>query len=132
MEKTVGMDIVRLGHYLSTHVAGLRCPIEVERFGGGQSNPTFCVTDAKLRKYVLRKKPEGPLLPSAHAIEREYRVMTALQGSGVPVPRTLLLCSDSQVVGTPFFLMEHVAGRIFWDPALPGLGREERGAFTML
>ena len=94
---------------------------------GGQSNPTFRLT-AGNRDYVLRKKPEGVLLPSAHAVDREYRVMAALAATGVPVPQMLAFCDDSAVIGTPFYIMECVEGRIFWDPTLPGLTPGERRA----
>ena len=76
----------------------------------------------------MRKKPDGPLLPSAHAIEREFRVISALRGSGVPTPDALVLCEDASVIDAPFYVMAHVEGRIFWDPAFPGLKRTERAA----
>jgi aminoglycoside phosphotransferase (APT) family kinase protein len=94
---------------------------------GGQSNPTYRVTFGA-RAYVLRKQPDGPLLPSAHAVDREYRVLTALAGSDVPVPRTYVYCDDRAVIGTPFFVMDFVPGRTFWDPALPELSAHERAA----
>jgi aminoglycoside phosphotransferase (APT) family kinase protein len=97
----------------------------LEQFSGGQSNPTYRLEWGG-KHYVLRKKPAGPLLPSAHAIEREYRVMRALHGTGVPVPEVLALCEDAEVIGTPFYLMEFVQGRVFWDPALPELDSRER------
>jgi aminoglycoside phosphotransferase (APT) family kinase protein len=120
-------DVPALQAYLRASVAGFDGPLRVSRFSGGQSNPTFLL-DAGERKYVLRKKPDGPLLPSAHAIEREYRVISALRGSGVPTPDALVLCEDASVIGAPFYVMAHVEGRIFWDPALPGLKRSERAA----
>jgi aminoglycoside phosphotransferase (APT) family kinase protein len=120
-------DAAALGSYLVSRIDGLRPPLGVTRFSGGQSNPTYCLADAAGRRYVLRKKPSGPLLPSAHAIDREYRVMKALVGSPVPVARMHCLCEDSAVIGTAFYVMEHVEGRIFWDPALPELDRVERG-----
>ncbi|CAI5735772.1 unnamed protein product [Hyaloperonospora brassicae] len=94
----------------------------IGQFQHGQSNPTYLVTmtDSKA-EWVLRKKPPGELLPSAHAVEREFRVLKALEHTEVPVPRAVLLCEDAQVVGTPFYLMEHVPGRIFQDPSLPGV-----------
>lgn len=103
------------------------------QFKGGQSNPTYWVgftgDDGTEAEFVLRKKPPGQLLPSAHAVEREYRIMRALGEAGVPVPRALALCEDASVIGTPFFVMNHVAGRIFWDPRLPEVStREERRA----
>src|SRR5262249_41596218 len=96
------------------------------QFRGGQSNPTYRLGSPSGR-YVLRRKPPGKLLPSAHAVDREYRVMTALGGVGFPVPRTYGLCIDESVVGTAFFVMEYVEGRVFWDPELPRLGRDDRG-----
>ncbi|MSP68548.1 MAG: phosphotransferase family protein [Alphaproteobacteria bacterium] len=121
------LDRASLARYLAAHVAGFGGELSLTRFQGGQSNPTYRL-HAGGRDYVLRKKPSGPLLPSAHAVEREYRVMTALAGTGVPVPRTYCLCQDPGVIGTPFFVMEFVQGRIFFDPSLPGLERAERAA----
>jgi len=86
----------------------------VEQFKGGQSNPTFLIT-AGARRYVMRRKPPGNLLPSAHAVDREYRVLTALAGTDVPVPRTFVLCEDDSVIGTTFYVMDYVQGRILWD-----------------
>jgi aminoglycoside phosphotransferase (APT) family kinase protein len=99
----------------------------VRAFRGGQSNPTYLL-EAGGRRYVLRRKPPGKLLPSAHAVDREHRVMTALRGTGVPVPRTRVLCTDDSVIGTWFYVMDHVEGRIFWEPTLPGLEPAERRA----
>lgn len=101
--------------------------LTVRQFRGGQSNPTFWVSDGKAA-WVLRKKPPGKLLPSAHQVEREHRVMQALASTDVPVAAVTALCEDSSIIGTPFFLMEHVEGRIFWDVQLPELEPEERGA----
>ena len=102
-------------------------PIGVAPLSGGQSNPTFRIT-AGHNAYVLRKKPAGVLAPSAHAIDREYRVMRALQGTEVPVPRMLAYCEDASIVGTPFYLMDFLQGRVFMDPALPDSTPAERGA----
>ena len=122
-------DADRLAGYLAGHLPGFAGPLEVKQFQGGQSNPTYLlITPA--RRYVMRSKP-GPaarLLPSAHAIEREFRLMRALAPQGVPVPEMLLLCEDESVIGRAFFLMEHVDGRIFWEQSLPGLAPAERGA----
>jgi len=122
-------DADRLAGYLAGHLPGFAGPLEVKQFQGGQSNPTYLlITPA--RRYVMRSKP-GPaarLLPSAHAIEREFRLMRALAPQGVPVPQMLLLCEDESVIGRAFFLMEHVDGRIFWEQSLPGLAPAERGA----
>ena len=123
----VPFEIARLERWLGEHVAGFRGPVQVERFAGGQSNPTYRLI-APSGRYVLRKKPEGVLLPSAHAVDREYRAMTALRDTPVPVPRTFGYCDDAAVIGTPFFVMDCVDGRIFWDPSLPELSRDERGA----
>jgi aminoglycoside phosphotransferase (APT) family kinase protein len=124
-----GFDVGRLEAYLREHIDGLTGPLHLERFPGGQSNPTFKVT-SPVGSYVMRCKP-GPkarLLPSAHAIEREYRVQAALAGSEVPVPRMYCLCEDETVIGRAFYVMELVAGRIFWEPGLPGSSRAERAA----
>jgi aminoglycoside phosphotransferase (APT) family kinase protein len=112
---------------MEQHVEGFEGPIEVEKFPGGQSNPTFKLTSPG-RQYVLRRKPPGKLLKGAHAVEREYRIMTALGPLGFPVPRTYGLCEDSEVLGTPFFVMDMVDGRIFWDPRLPEVPTDERRA----
>jgi aminoglycoside phosphotransferase (APT) family kinase protein len=98
----------------------------VQQFEGGQSNPTFLLECARAR-LVLRKKPKGLLLPTAHQIDREYRVMGALASSAVPVPKMRLLCEDPDVIGTAFYLMDHVSGRIFRDPTLPDLDPQQRG-----
>ena len=116
-----------LAAYLRAHVESFDGEVTIEQFQGGQSNPTYKVTAGK-RCYVLRRKPPGHLLPSAHAVEREFRILSALAGSDVPVPRMYALCEDSSVIGTAFFLMEYVEGRILWDPTLPGMTREDRAA----
>ena len=123
----LGFETARLEAWLGAHVAAFRGPLQVERFPGGQSNPTYRLS-APSGSYVLRKKPAGVLLPSAHAVDREHRVMTALFDTAVPVPRTFAYCDDPAVIGTPFFVMDCVEGRIFWDPALPELARDERAA----
>jgi aminoglycoside phosphotransferase (APT) family kinase protein len=120
-------DEAALERYLVAHVTGFRGPLDVRQFQGGQSNPTYYIR-AGSGEYVLRRKPPGKLLPSAHAVDREYRVITALQGSGVPVPRTYVLCEDPGVVGTPFYLMDCVHGRVFADPLLPDITPAERRA----
>jgi aminoglycoside phosphotransferase (APT) family kinase protein len=120
-------DVEPLARWMADHVAGFRGPLTVEQFRGGQSNPTFRLT-AGGKHYVLRRKPPGKLLPSAHAVDREYRVLTALQGSGVPVPRTYALCTDEAVIGTWFYVMECVDGRVFWEPHLPDVSKRERFA----
>jgi aminoglycoside phosphotransferase (APT) family kinase protein len=113
--------------YLQAAVPEVRGPLTVRQFRGGQSNPTFHITGPG-GEYVLRKKPPGKLLPGAHAVEREYRVLSALSDSAVAVPRMLHLCEDDSVIGTPFYLMEYLQGRILRDPLLPGMGPAERGA----
>jgi aminoglycoside phosphotransferase (APT) family kinase protein len=120
-------DEAALAEYLAVQLPGFSGELSVQQFEGGQSNPTFLLS-AGGRSYVLRKKPPGELLRSAHQVDREHRVMTALRDSDVPVPRTLLLCEDESIVGTSFFVMEYVAGRVVSDPALPGCSREERRA----
>ena len=121
------IDIAALDSYFRAHVAGYSGPLSAQKFATGQSNPTFFV-EAASGKYVLRRKPPGALLKSAHAIEREYAVMQALAPTAVPVPRMLALCEDASVIGTPFYVMAHVDGRIFWDPAVPEATRADRAA----
>jgi aminoglycoside phosphotransferase (APT) family kinase protein len=120
-------DEAALAVYLRGRLPGCDAGLEVLQFEGGQSNPTYCLR-AGDRRYVLRKKPPGKLLPSAHQVEREYRVMTALRDSDVPVPRTRLLCEDAGVIGTPFYVMDHVEGRVLTDARMPRLSRAERAA----
>jgi len=113
--------------WLGRHVEGYRGPGTLTKFGFGQSNPTFRLSTPS-RDYVLRRKPLGQLLPKAHAIEREYRVLGALGGSPVAVPRVYALCEDASLLGAPFFVMEYAEGRLFYDHRLPGLAPEERAA----
>jgi aminoglycoside phosphotransferase (APT) family kinase protein len=115
-----------LASYLSANVEGFVAGVSVKQFQGGMSNPTFRLEDGSGARYVLRKKPPGKLLPSAHAVEREFRVISALRNTGVPVPRTAVLCEDDSVIGTAFYVMEHVVGRVFLDPALPDLAPATR------
>src|SRR5438309_366114 len=121
------LPLDRLATWLRGHVEGFRGPVAAERFAGGQSNPTYKLSAASGR-YVLRRKPPGPLLPSAHAVDREFRVMRALAATPVPVPRVHALCEDDAVIGSAFYVMEHLDGRIFWDQRLPGLAPTERAA----
>jgi aminoglycoside phosphotransferase (APT) family kinase protein len=121
------LDRDLLAGYLAEHLEGFRGPLEVRQFEGGQSNPTFFLRTPG-GDYVLRKKPPGQLLPSAHQIEREYRVMTALRHTGLPVPHTCLLCADAAVIGTPFFVMGCIDGRVFRQPHLPGVSPGDRAA----
>ncbi len=120
------MDLGRLARWLDERRLDAGA-LTIEQFSGGQSNPTYLLSTAGGR-YVLRRKPPGTLLPSAHAVDREFRILNALAGSAVPVPRALYYCDDVSVAGTPFYLMEYVEGRIFWNPALPGLAPPERAA----
>ena len=121
-------DEARLEQWLASEVEGFSGPLNVEQFRGGQSNPTYkLVTPGQ--SYVLRRKPPGKLLPGAHAVEREYRVITALGGQGFPVARTYALCSDENVIGTPFYVMEMVEGRIFWNVSFPEVSISERPAY---
>ncbi len=116
-----------LAAYLRQHLPSFVGALTAQQFSGGQSNPTYLI-EAGGRRWVLRRKPPGVLLPSAHAIDREYRVMAALAHSAVPVPRVHLLCEDASVIGSAFCVMEHVEGRNFPDPSLPGMTAEQRGA----
>ncbi len=110
---------------MKDHVEGFSGPLKVEQFKGGQSNPTYkLVTPGKT--YVMRRKPPGKLLKGAHAVEREFRILDALGRTGFPVAHVQALCEDSSVVGTPFYLMDMIEGRIFWDASLPGIDREAR------
>ena len=129
MAASHAFDVVALEAWLTRQLEGFAGPLTVQQFKGGQSNPTYkLVTPA--RNYVMRSKP-GPaakLLPSAHAIEREFRVMGALAGQGVPVPRMLALCDDESVIGRAFFIMECLEGRVMWEQSLPGMAQAERAA----
>jgi aminoglycoside phosphotransferase (APT) family kinase protein len=120
-------DVAALERYMREHVDGFRGPLAVRQFKGGQSNPTFLLT-AGGKRYVMRKKPPGKLLASAHQVDREYRVIRALADTDVPVAKTYALCTDDGVIGAAFYIMDCVEGRIFRDPQLPGLSREERAA----
>ncbi|MDA8251373.1 MAG: phosphotransferase [Rhodospirillales bacterium] len=127
MSDPQAIDAARLAPWLAAHVPGYAGPLAIARFEGGQSNPTFRLTTPGAR-YVLRRKPAGEVLPSAHAVDREFRVLQALFGTAVPVARPLALCTDPAVIGSMFYVMEHVDGRVFWDPGLPGLAPAERRA----
>jgi aminoglycoside phosphotransferase (APT) family kinase protein len=118
-------DIGRLEAYLREHVEGFAGPITLKQFKGGQSNPTYLVETPE-RRYVLRRKPPGKLLPSAHAVDREYRVIGALHAQGFPVARPILYCADETVTGTAFFVMSHVEGRVFWEAEMPSSNPAER------
>ena len=114
----LAIDTTRLDDYLREHIDDYAGGAKVRQFLGGQSNPTYLVEDAS-GTYVLRKKPPGKLLPSAHAVDREFRVISALSGSGVPVPRALLLCEDESVIGQMFYVMDYVPGRVFASREMP-------------
>jgi aminoglycoside phosphotransferase (APT) family kinase protein len=117
----------RLAAFLRDHVEGMDGVLHCEQLAGGQSNPTYRIRAANGRCCVLRRKPFGKLLPSAHAIEREFRVLRALSEAGFPVARPLALCEDDSVGGSAFYVMDHVDGRVLWDQSLPGMSATERG-----
>lgn len=121
------LDEKALENYLRTNLPGFSGALKASKFAGGQSNPTFLL-EAGGSKYVLRRKPPGNLLKSAHAVDREFRVTKALLQTDVPVAKPLLLCEDDNVIGSMFYVMEYLDGRIFWDPALPELSNAERSA----
>jgi aminoglycoside phosphotransferase (APT) family kinase protein len=127
LDRGVDFDIARLDAYLKEWLGGGDAATLVERTSGGMSNPTYFVTRGDWRA-VLRKQPNNVLMPSAHAIDREYRVLTALQGTAVPIPKPYRYCDNREILGTPFYLMEWLEGRVFHDFATPGLGRDERAA----
>ena len=127
VEPHLQLDAKKLGDYLEQHVDGFEGPLEIKRFKGGQSNPTYQLITPG-RRYVLRRKPPGELLPSAHAVDREFRIIKALHGVGFPVPTPYVLCEDTSVTGTMFYVMEMVEGRVFWEMSLPGMTPAERAA----
>jgi aminoglycoside phosphotransferase (APT) family kinase protein len=126
----LGFDPQRLDAWLRASIPGVEGEMKLERIGGGQSNPTFFVT-YPTRRMVMRKKPAGPVLPSAHAVDREHRIMQALAPTGVPVPRMLANHEEPDVVGTPFYVMERLDGRVFGDCSLPGVAPAERRAMYL-
>ena len=125
MSDVADLNTASLEAYLQKNLAGFEGPLLAEKFSGGQSNPTFLLT-ASSGQYVLRRKPPGQLLASAHAVDREFNVLHALYGSDVPVAKPLLLCESDDVIGSMFYVMSYEPGRIFWDPALPELSMEAR------
>ena len=124
---TQTLATTHLKDWLEQYIGKFDGPVLAEKFAGGQSNPTFKLT-AGGNRYVLRRKPPGNLLASAHAVDREFRVISALQATDVPVPQSIALCEDESVIGSMFYVMEHLEGRVFWDPAIPEVSNEERAA----
>ena len=120
-------DTAALEQYLAAKIEGFSSPLTVRQFKGGQSNPTYLL-ETPSQKYVLRRKPPGKLLPSAHAVDREFQVISALHAQGFPVARPYLLCEDADVIGTAFYVMDHVDGRVIWEPDMPGATPAERTA----
>src|SRR6266404_7375993 len=120
-------DAAALARYLAAHAPGFAGPLTVRQFKGGQSNPTYLL-ETPQRAYVLRRKPPGKLLPSAHAVDREFRVISALHAQGFPAAEPVLYCADADVAGTPFYLMAHVDGRVIWEPHIPDTAPAERAA----
>ncbi|MBI1943447.1 MAG: phosphotransferase family protein [Betaproteobacteria bacterium] len=127
VEERHRFDQARLEAFLRERIEGLRGPLEVEQFRGGQSNPTYRIS-AGGERFALRRKPPGKLLPSAHAVDREFRVISALHKVGFPVAKPCLLCEDDSVIGTAFYVMDCVDGRVLWDQSLPGMSKGERFA----
>jgi len=122
------IDINVLYEYMLEHVNGFQGKITIEEFAGGQSNPTYKISSPD-RNYVLRRKPPGKLLKSAHAVDREYKILTALQSAEVPTAKTYAYCDDESILGTPFYLMEYLDGRVIWDANEGPYSPEERGGF---
>src|SRR6201987_5420091 len=118
-------DEIQLDAWMRQHVEGYGAPLPVQQFKGGQSNPTYRL-DTPGRSYVMRRKPFGKLLPSAHAVDREFRVISALSKQGFPVARAYALCTDDNVIGSAFYIMSMEEGRVFWDPTLPSQTPEDR------
>jgi aminoglycoside phosphotransferase (APT) family kinase protein len=127
MSRTDLADVTALGAYLEANVAGYVGPTQIDEFADGQSNPTYKVT-ASSGEYVLRRQPSGKLLKSAHAVDREFRVLAALAETDVPVAKVFHLCEDRDIFGSMFYVMEYCDGRIFWDAAIPEVGKSERTA----
>ena len=119
------IDQQKLGDYLSKNIQNFSANIKIQQFEGGQSNPTYLITSSN-KRYVLRKKPPGTLLTSAHMVEREYRIMHALRDSGFPVPHMQMLCEDPDIIGTTFFVMDYIEGRLLKDATLPNMSNTER------
>ena len=124
-------DEARLTAYLAEKLPEITLPLNLLQFQGGQSNPTFLMTDASGRRYVLRKKPPGAILPSAHAVEREYAAMRALGSTAAPVPAARLLCEDTTVIGTAFYVMDYIDGRVLTDLRLESIPHGERAGYWL-
>jgi aminoglycoside phosphotransferase (APT) family kinase protein len=127
------IDLAALSSWISTHAPEIALPLDVKQFGFGQSNPTYQLTSVPTgTRYVMRKKPPGKIVSAqAHKVEREYRIIAALQGTDVPVPRAICLCEDSSVIGTPFYIMSFLDGRIIEDASMPAVTAMERKAMWL-
>jgi len=125
MNDKFDFDTEKLANYLAQHISDFAGPLQAKKFSGGQSNPTFLLTTPD-KQYVLRRKPPGKLLHGAHAVDREFRVLSALDSSNVPVAKALHLCSDDSIIGSMFYIMDFMPGRVLWDPALPNMAASER------
>ena len=123
----LAIDAARLEPLLASRLPDFKGPLRVRQFKGGQSNPTYLL-ETPARRFVLRRKPPGKLLPSAHAVDREFRVISALHAQGFPVPAPVLFCDEAAIVGTPFYVMSHVDGRVIWEPHMPDAEAGERAA----
>ena len=123
----LALDAARLENYLAQNVRGFAGPLTCKQFKGGQSNPTYML-ETPQRRYVLRRKPPGKLLPSAHAVDREFRVISALRAQGFPVAEPVVYCADESIAGTAFYVMDFVDGRVFWEPQMPGSDPAERSS----
>jgi aminoglycoside phosphotransferase (APT) family kinase protein len=123
----LAIDVARLEAFLAARLPDFAPPLSVRQFKGGQSNPTYLL-ETPARRYVLRRKPPGKLLPSAHAVDREFRVISALHAQGFPVAAPVLYCDDAGIAGTAFYLMDHVEGRVMWEPHMPSAEPAERAA----
>jgi len=128
IEQRLRFDSIAIERFLAARIEGFRGPLLIQQFEGGQSNPTYLLTASCGTRFVLRRKPPGKLLPSAHAVDREFAVTRALHSSGFPVARPRLLCEDETVIGTPFFVTDYVEGRVFWEQSLPELSKEMRAS----
>ena len=127
MSDSFSLDTDKLNNYLSDKIAGFEGPLTAEKFAGGQSNPTYLLTTPKA-KYVLRRKPPGKLLRGAHAVDREFKVLSALHPTPLPVAKALHLCDDDSIIGSMFYVMEFMQGRVLWDPTIPEVSKAERTA----